>query len=72
MPMFVHRVILGSSLRSGAVSSDNFPEIQITDVISSNVSSELPEFIMKLKGMAFRINACLTYSNSSYWPNNNK
>ena len=52
MLMTVHKTILASLLKSEAITSDDVPEMQVSDVVpNSNVPSHLPKLVLKLKGI---------------------
>ena len=54
MLMFVHETVIASLLKSGAITSENVPEMQVSDVVpNSNVPSNLPQFVLKLKGTGY-------------------
>jgi hypothetical protein len=56
MLMLVHKTILASLLKSGTITSEDFPEMQVFDVVpNDNVPSNLPQFVLKLKGIIFNL-----------------
>ena len=51
MFMIVHENILTSLLKSGTVASDDFPEIQDSNIRPNNMLSNPPPFVSRLKGI---------------------
>ncbi len=62
MLMFVHKTLLASLLKSAAITSVDFPEIQVSDVIpNNNEPLNLPQFVVKLKGIMSNFVTCHKY-----------